>query len=224
MSERVEVLDRVRRLLWLFGTANDADDHHCGAEGGELRARAATGLRELSRRHAVVAEVLPGLAGALDSRHVEGHGWSNLVDAIDREIGPEVREGIGMSENQRTVERYMEAFGRLDHAAVLDCLTDDVEWLIPGAFHVRGKPAFDREIENEAFVGAPQIRVTRRIEGPGVVVAEGSVRAARRDGGTLHVVFCDLFEMREGKVCRLTSYLMEVEDPGSESSGPGSLG
>ncbi len=213
MSERTEVLGRVRELLWLFGTANDADDHHCGAEGGELRARAATGLRELGRRYAVVAEVLPGLAGALDGRHIEGHGWSDLVDKIDREIGPEAAKELGMSENQRTVECYMEAFGRLDHAAVLDCLTDDVEWLIPGAFHVRGKVAFDREIENDAFVGAPQIRVTRMIESPGVVVAEGSVRAARRDGGTLHVVFCDLFEMRDAKIRRLTSYLMEIKEP-----------
>jgi ketosteroid isomerase-like protein len=41
-------------------------------------------------------------------------------------------------------------------------------------------------------------------------VAEGSVRAARRDGGALHVVFCDVFVMRGGKVRHLTSYLMEV--------------
>ena len=48
-----------------------------------------------------------------------------------------------MSTNTRTVERYMEAFRRTDHAAILACLTDDVEWLIPGAFHTRGKTAFD---------------------------------------------------------------------------------
>jgi ketosteroid isomerase-like protein len=39
-----------------------------------------------------------------------------------------------MSPNKNTVEKYMEAFRRLDHAAVLSCLTDDVEWLIPGMF------------------------------------------------------------------------------------------
>jgi hypothetical protein len=34
----------------------------------------------------------------------------------------------------------------------------------PGAFHLRGKAAFDGEIENDAFVGRPTIRVTRLVE------------------------------------------------------------
>jgi ketosteroid isomerase-like protein len=105
----------------------------------------------------------------------------------------------------------MEAFRKSDHAEVLACLTDDVEWVIPGAFHLQGKEAFDREIENEAFVGRPAIDVTRLIEEDEVVVAEGSVRSARRDGGVLNAVFCDVFVMREARIRHLTSYLMEVK-------------
>jgi ketosteroid isomerase-like protein len=116
-----------------------------------------------------------------------------------------------MSENKITVRKYMDAFSRLDHAAVLDCLADDVEWLIPGMFQVHGKDAFDREIENPAFVGKPAISVTRMTEEDGVVVAEGRVRCAKRDGALLTVNFCDVFEMRGGKVKRLVSYLMEVK-------------
>jgi hypothetical protein len=56
-------------------------------------------------------------------------------------------------------------------------LTGDVDWEIPGGFHVRGKEAFDKEIENEAFVGRPNITVTRLTEESDIVVAEGSVRA-----------------------------------------------
>lgn len=115
-----------------------------------------------------------------------------------------------ISNNKATVERYMEAFRRLDHAAVLDCLTDDVEWFIPGAFHTRGKAEFDGQIENEAFIGHPEIRVTRLVEEGDVVVAEGTVRCTRRDGGTLSLVFCDVFVMRSAKVRHLTSYLMEI--------------
>jgi uncharacterized protein len=120
-------------------------------------------------------------------------------------------QDIGMSPNKRTVEKYMDAFRRSDHQQVLSCLTDDVEWVLPGLFHVKGKDAFDREIENEAFVGSPVITVTRLTEEGDVVVAEGRVRAARRDGGTLHAVFCDVFEMRDAKIRRLISYLMEVK-------------
>ena len=105
----------------------------------------------------------------------------------------------------------MDAFRRSDHPAVLSCLTDDVEWVIPGAFHIRGKEAFDKEIENDAFVGSPIIDVTRVIEEGDVVIAEGTVRAGRRDGGQLSAVFCDVFVMQNAKIRHLTSYLMELK-------------
>jgi ketosteroid isomerase-like protein len=120
---------------------------------------------------------------------------------------------IRNSANKRTVEKYMDAFRRSDHREILSCLTDDVEWVIPGAFHIKGKDAFDQEIENPTFVGRPAIEVTRLTEDGDVVVAEGSVRSARRDGGQLHAVFCDVFEMRDAKIRRLISYLMEIKEP-----------
>ena len=48
-----------------------------------------------------------------------------------------------MSENKKVVERYMEGFRRSDHEMILSCLTDDVVWDLPGAFHLEGKVAFD---------------------------------------------------------------------------------
>jgi ketosteroid isomerase-like protein len=52
-----------------------------------------------------------------------------------------------MSAHKHTVELYIDGFNRSDHAQILSCLSDDVEWVMPGAFHVTGKEAFDREIE-----------------------------------------------------------------------------
>lgn len=115
-----------------------------------------------------------------------------------------------MSQNKQTVEKYMDAFARTDHREVLSCLTDDVEWLIPGLFHIKGKEAFDKAIENEEFIGSPSISVSRMIEEDSVVVAEGTVRSAKRDGGVLNAVFCDVFVMQNGRIKHLTSYLMEV--------------
>jgi ketosteroid isomerase-like protein len=115
-----------------------------------------------------------------------------------------------MTSNKQIVQKYMDAFARTDHAEILSCLTDDVEWLIPGAFHAKGKGEFDKQIEGEGFTGHPSIQVTRMIEENDVVVAEGNVRAARKGGGTLHAVFCDVFVMRNAKIAHLTSYLMEV--------------
>jgi ketosteroid isomerase-like protein len=113
-----------------------------------------------------------------------------------------------MTLNKRTVETYMEGFRRADHGMILDCLNEDVEWIIPGMFHVRGKEAFDREIENDQFIGKPIIAIARMSEDKDVVVAEGTVRAQRRDGAFFELAICDVFDMRDGKISRLVSYLM----------------
>jgi ketosteroid isomerase-like protein len=105
----------------------------------------------------------------------------------------------------------MAGFRATDHALILSCLTDDVEWEIPGMLHVRGKAEFDKEIENEAFVGHPDIVVTRMIEEENVVMAEGSVRTRKREGGDLRLRFCDVFIMEAGKIKRLTSYLTDFK-------------
>lgn len=119
-----------------------------------------------------------------------------------------------MTENKKTVTAYMEAFSISDHEKILACLTDDVVWEMHGVYHLSGKAAFDKEIENDAFVGSPVISVTRMIEENNIVVAEGTVQGKRKDGGLLNAVFCDVFHMENGKIRRLTSYLMSTS-PGN---------
>src|SRR5262245_12449324 len=116
-----------------------------------------------------------------------------------------------MTPNAKTVEAYMDGFRKTDRSMILSCLTDDVEWVLPGAFHVRGKDEFAKHIVDEGFVGQPVITVNRLIEAGDVVVAEGSVRAPKSGGGFLDLVFCDVFDMRDGKIRRLISYLMETK-------------
>jgi uncharacterized protein len=116
-----------------------------------------------------------------------------------------------LTENKRTVEKYMYGFRKSDHELILSCLTEDVEWEMPGAFHLIGKEAFDKEIENDAFVGRPTIAITRMTEENDVVVAEGSVRSQSRAGGEFNAVFCDVFEMQRGKIKRLITYLMVIK-------------
>ena len=115
---------------------------------------------------------------------------------------------VTVSKNKQTVQQYMEAFNRTDHAAILSCLTDDVEWVLPGVFHVQGKHDFASHIVDEGFTGRPEIRISRLVEESDVVVAEGSVRAPKEDGSVLNLIFCDVFDMRDGKIRRLVSYLV----------------
>ena len=49
-----------------------------------------------------------------------------------------------MNENKRTVAMYKECYSRTDHGEMLSCLTNDVEWVLPGAFHLRGREEFKK--------------------------------------------------------------------------------
>ena len=118
------------------------------------------------------------------------------------------------SRNKKIVQTYMDGFRRTDRALILSTLTDDVEWAIPGAFHVRGKHEFASHIVDEGFVGSPAINVTRLTEDHDVVVAEGTVRTQRKDGTLLNLAFCDVFEMQDGKIRRLISYLVATSETG----------
>jgi ketosteroid isomerase-like protein len=230
MSPRIplDTLQEAGRLVTLFGVANDAFDRACVAEAAELRARATSGMRALIAEHPSLLELAPRLpvmleAGlltytwptvlkAIENAMVERtHGVSDDAPVVLARYEPTAAQGTAVTANKRTVEKYLDGFRRSDHRVILSCLTEDVEWVIPGAFHLVGKEAFDAEIENPAFVGSPTIETKRLVEEGDVVVAEGSVRASRVDGGILNAVFCDVFLMRAGLIRHLTSYLMELE-------------
>jgi len=116
-----------------------------------------------------------------------------------------------MSPDKRVVERYIEGFRTGDHELILGCLTDDVTWSMPGYFELSGKAAFDGAIENDETPGLPDVQLVRLVEEGDVVVAEGAVQAARRDGGRIDALFCDVFHFRDGRICRLVTYQVDRE-------------
>jgi len=113
-----------------------------------------------------------------------------------------------MTENKKTIEKYIDGFNKSDHKQILECLTENIEWEIPGSLHVFGKDSFDKEIYNDAFVGKPAVTVSRMVEEDDVVIAEGKVLAMKKDGSFLNLVFCDVFDMEKTKIKKLVSYLV----------------
>jgi uncharacterized protein len=107
-----------------------------------------------------------------------------------------------VSARKGIVERYVEGFRRSDHAQILSCLTDDVVWELHGHKTLRGKDAFDAEIENDAFEGSPTLTIDRLIEEGDCVVATGGGSVAKRDGERLGFVFCEVFTFTGDAVSR----------------------
>jgi uncharacterized protein len=115
-----------------------------------------------------------------------------------------------MSRRKEVVEKYMEGFRRSDHEQILSCLTDDVVWELFGYTTLTGKDAFDKETENPAFVGSPELTIDRLIEEADTVVAVGKGKAARRDGEPLVFVFSDVFTFTGDKISRLETYQVNL--------------
>jgi ketosteroid isomerase-like protein len=116
-----------------------------------------------------------------------------------------------LTDNKATVEQYMAGFRSTDRELILSCLTDDVVWTIPGMFEVRGKPDFANHIVEDGFRAHPVITLARLTEENDVVVAEGTVRTERTDGTVMQLAFCDVFEMRHGRIARLISYIAPTD-------------
>ncbi|MDO9485730.1 MAG: nuclear transport factor 2 family protein [Actinomycetota bacterium] len=115
-----------------------------------------------------------------------------------------------MNQRKTLVEEYFEGFRQGNRSAILDCLTDDVAWDLPGFRHLVGKEEFDSEIENEAFTGRPKLTVDRLIQEDLTVVAIGHGEAQQVTGELHRFAFCDVFTFSGEKICRVESYLVAL--------------
>lgn len=116
-----------------------------------------------------------------------------------------------MSPHKQLVETYFEGFRRSDHATILDCLTDDVVWDLPGYQHLVGKDAFDGEIENENFVGSPTLVVDRLVEEADAVVALGTGEGTLKSGDAFRFAFSTAFTFAGDKIGRVESYVVPLK-------------
>ena len=111
-----------------------------------------------------------------------------------------------MSVRKDVVATYIEGFRRSDHSMVLGCLVDDIVWEIYGQATISGKDAFDAAIENDAFVGSPELELHRLVEQDNVVVAIGSGRMTPRQGDPIRFVFAEVFTFTGDLVSRLETF------------------
>lgn len=115
-----------------------------------------------------------------------------------------------MTTRQDVVATYFDGFRTSDHRQILDLLTDDVVWHLPGHAHLEGKRAFDGEIENPAFEGSPTLTIDRLVEEGDVVVATGEGQGALTAGGTVRFAFCTVFTFRDGLIEHVESYVVPL--------------
>lgn len=111
-----------------------------------------------------------------------------------------------MSAQKEVIERYIEGFRRGDHAQILSCLSDDIVWELHGHKTVRGKAAFEAEIDNDFFESTPVIGIYRMIEEGDAVAVTGGGRVAKKGGEQAWFVFSEVFHFSGPLISRLETY------------------
>jgi ketosteroid isomerase-like protein len=90
---------------------------------------------------------------------------------------------------------------------MLGLFTDDVErWEVGTDKRTHGKVEFENQVLPGPDVERLGIRIDKMIEEGDVVVAEGLAHIFKRDGETIVVQYCDIFEFEGEKVRRITAY------------------
>lgn len=115
-----------------------------------------------------------------------------------------------MAARKALVERYFDGFRRSDHGQILGCLTEDVVWDLHGYRRLEGKAAFDGEIENESFVGAPELTIDRLIEEGDVIVATGAGAGTHTSGTLFEFAFCTVFAFAGDLIDHVESYIVPL--------------
>jgi ketosteroid isomerase-like protein len=118
-----------------------------------------------------------------------------------------------MSQNIETVNTYLDGFRKNDHEQILSCLTDDIEWTVFGAFHLKGKEAYDQAIDGAPeFIDPPQLEVVRMVEQDDVVMAEINGTVKRAAGGEMRMSMAEVFVMRDGKIAERRAWVIVLKE------------
>jgi ketosteroid isomerase-like protein len=90
--------------------------------------------------------------------------------------------------------------------ALTEFFTSDAVYERPGYAPIIGFPALDHFYREVRVIGCGHHRVERMVEGRETAACWGRFVGASRDGKPLDERFADVYELRNGRIARRTSY------------------
>ena len=113
----------------------------------------------------------------------------------------------------QTIETYLDGFRKHDHAQILSCLTDDIEWTVFGFFHLTGKQGLRRSHRGSpGWSRPPLLEVVRMVEQGDVVMAELTGEATSDTGEVMRMSMAEVFVMRDGKIAERRAWVIQLKE------------
>jgi hypothetical protein len=75
---------------------------------------------------------------------------------------------------------------------------------------LRGKEAFDGDIENDAAIGSPTLNLDRLIEEGDTIVAVGNGEMTLKESGRVSFVFTEVFTFTRDAISRLETFHINI--------------
>ncbi|TCD10628.1 nuclear transport factor 2 family protein [Pedobacter frigidisoli] len=111
--------------------------------------------------------------------------------------------------NKQILEKANAAISAGDHEGFLALCTDDTEWTFVGDQTLIGKESV-RAYMKIAYLEPPIFVVEKLIAEDEFVTAIGTINLKNNDGQTVEYAYCDVWQFSNGKLFKLTAFVISA--------------
>lgn len=118
-----------------------------------------------------------------------------------------------MSEsNKEIVKKVNASFEKNDLETFLSACAENVEWNMVGDRTTKGADNIREWMNSMGEMEPPKINLSNAIAEGETVAAYGDMTMKNDKGETVPYEFCDVYEFENGKIAKLTSYVVKIEN------------
>lgn len=120
-----------------------------------------------------------------------------------------------VTETQKMLKKFNEAFASGDHEYITSQVTDNIVWNMVGGDVVKGKEQFAAVVREMSDGPAGELNLGHIITHGKMAAVNGEIIAKAEDGSIRTYAFCDVMKLsgfKNAKISEMTSYMLDVTD------------
>ncbi|MCP1727648.1 ketosteroid isomerase-like protein [Natronospira proteinivora] len=119
-----------------------------------------------------------------------------------------------MQDTETFLRAFNEAFAREDVDTIMSSVTDDIRFRMASETGIEGKPAFEKMLREMSASGCIfNLEIFDVVVAGDRAVVNGEMTLKEnKDGPVRAYAFCDLYQLRDGKIAETIAYGMEMGD------------